>query len=177
MTQFVDFFIKIFMVLSLLLAVVPARAEAIKPWGIIPDLAKRFVALPDKQVLDRQTGLIWRNEPLEGNFTWDRADEFCTEEFDGGRTPSMEELVPVMKAIIAGGTSVPFVNVIGASEELYWTSSVHRSIRVPTPGANRRALAVRTSDGNPITVDLIDDDSFLITRRLLCVRGGSNHND
>lgn len=115
-------------------------------------------------VKDRQTGLIWEQEPDREHDVWSRSNERCMGKTVGGqqgwRGPTIDELKTLIDlsqhdpALPAGH---PFSNI---KSEIYWTSTPH-------PTDDIVAWQVSFFSGEPVT------DQKSGTRRMWCVLGES----
>jgi hypothetical protein len=82
---------------------------------------KRFIKQPDGHFLDTKTGLVWKERPEPGSFTWNEAKELETE---GWRLPTIEELMGIVtkKQHKEGFSKLP--NMVPAA---FWSSSPYAS--------------------------------------------------
>ena len=96
------------------------------PWYQMLPGEKRFVLVMDDQaVLDRETGLVWERNTIEGDtYTWYAALEHCYQAYIGGRggwrLPTMAELTTLIDKTQIPVLGEPFTNV---NLSLYWSST------------------------------------------------------
>lgn len=135
--------------------------------------AQRFVllaAFANAAVLDRETGLVWQQQPEQITHDWNDARSVCTSVKTGGRKgwrlPSVHELASLIDPAVVGppGPTLPvghpFLIVMAFTSD-YWsaTSRVANSAD---------AYFVRLSIGD------VGFDNKAGTGHAWCVRGGMN---
>lgn len=116
-------------------------------------------------VLDRETGLVWQDNPQPGSFSWEEAVHACYQlAFIGGpggwRAPGVSELLTLFNSV-SGVWSLPVPDPFSeiAGQE-YWTATT-------VPGDSTRAYAVKV--GGALLKKLKTDMGA--SNGMWCVRG------
>lgn len=136
-------------------------AEAVQAITAL-ELRIRFTALPDGNVSDSKTGLIWAAKDNAADIDWYDATRLCKSMGAGWELPSPSELISLFDETgtlkrTCGESTCNVTALVSVSERFYWTRSAD---------TDSRAWVVDLSNGARLAMAIVNP----FYNRALCVR-------
>jgi hypothetical protein len=155
------------------------QAEAQQKWDKIEDdVNKRFKVLDKfnmEAVLDKDTNLVWEQEPSTSLFNWYGIDFECYNKVVGGRKgwrpPTIEELTSLVDPTAGVAPFLPLGHPFNVLNTFYWSATTSTN---PSSQAKARAWTLFTTTG-AISEGNKDSSAPSATFPVWCVRGGHGH--
>ncbi len=162
-------------------ACIPVGALSTQTWSQSLGPAIRFNVINSfscAAVLDRETGLVWEQNPDPSVLTWDAAINYCinrsvSSKF-GWRLPTAEELGSLVQFDVSnlGNISLPLGHPFSNVNGLFWSATTSAS----DPGNAWLLQQPYFSFPLPPQTGPLQTGNKASTARAWCVRGGQGYN-